>query len=309
MAITADYVEQAEAQDVDVLLFPELALSGYPAGAWYADCSLTVNSPHVRRLRELSKKVAIVTGFIEETEDVQFYNSAMYLSGGQIRHVHRKLYPPNYRLFDEGRYFGTGWTVQAFDTPWARMAILICGDCWHLPLPYMAVHDGADVLLFLAASSNEGLSRTVSCQYAWERMNRSYALTLSSFVVFANHAGVKDDLHFWGGSHMVLPDGNFLAQAQIGEPELLITELDMDMLRRQRLILPFRRDDKLSLTVDMGQRILAQKGQRRDGFASLTSPLPRRRNLPADDTPAASNGPSGTGPRPAGIAWGNTSNS
>jgi len=278
----ADYVVRAEGQGVDLLVFPELALSGYPVGPWFSDAAVKPGSEVMERLKRLSCRVAISIGIIEETEDVQFYNSAVFLSGGRIRHVHRKVYPPNYKIFDEARYFGRGRTVAAFDTPWCRMAMLICGDCWHLTLPYMAVHDGADVLIVLAASSREGLSHTVSCQDAWERMNRSYALTLSSFVVFANHVGEASGLQFWGGSHIVKPDGNFAAQASLEEPQLLVMDLDLSMLRNHRLVLPFRRDDQLDITLRIGHNVLHNKTLRRDGLITAAHPVaePARRGGP-----------------------------
>ena len=232
----------------------------------FTEVALRLDSPEIERLKTLSQEVPIVTGFVEETPDVNFFNSAIYLSGGKIRHLHRKVYPPTYGIFEEKRYFGAGDEVAAFDTDLGRMAMLVCGDCWHLPLPYLAAHDGADTLLFLAASSDEGLSPTISSRKAWERMNQSYALTLSCFVVFANRAGTEGDLHFWGGSHIVLPDGNMLVQGKFGEPDLVIGEADPSMMRRQRIILPFRRDDSLDFVLHLGERIYQAKARHRDAF-------------------------------------------
>jgi len=93
-------------------------------------------------------------------------------------------------------------------------------------------------------------------------------LTLSTFVVFANHGGAEGDLHFWGGSHVIRPDGAISAKATYGAPDLLVADLDLASLRNQRLILPFRRDDSLALTVEMGRRVLHHKAKRRDGFLS-----------------------------------------
>jgi predicted amidohydrolase len=159
------------------------------------------------------------------------------------------------------------------------MAMLICGDCWHLSLPYLAVHDGADLLLVLAASAVEGLSETVGSRAAWERMNRSYALSLSSFVLFSNIAGEEQGLSFWGGSHVVKPDGNIQQQAKIGEDDLIVCNLDLNELRAQRLMLPFRRDDSLALTVEIGRHVLRSKGRRNHGFQSMVEPARRSVDL------------------------------
>lgn len=260
------FVAQAREKDVQLLVFPELAMSGYDIGSEYSNASLRMESEEVEELRSLSQDLSMVVGLIEETESVEFYNTAVFLSDGEIRYVHRKVYPPNYRIFKERSFFGVGWGVGSFLTPWGRMAMLICGDAWHLALPYLAAHDGANVLIVIAASSWEGLTPNIDPRGSWERMNQSYGLTLSTFVVFANRAGQEGRLNFWGGSHVVQPDGRILAQAKIGEPDLLVVDLDMSQLRRQRLILPFRRDDRLELTLDMGRRIQEAKCYRRDGL-------------------------------------------
>ena len=268
---------EAADQGAQLIVFPELALSGYAIGPGFAETSLHPTSPEVETLKSLSRRIAIALGFIEETEDAEFFNSAVFLEDGHIRHVHRKVYLPNYRIFGERRYFGAGQGMWAFDTPWCRMAILICGDMWHLGMPYLAAHDGADILLVMAASSTEGLTPAISVRDAWERMNQSCALTLSNFIVFSNRVGTErppdcgTTLEFWGGSHICAPCGRMLKQAAIGESEVLIADLDLTELRRQRLILPFRRDDSLSFTLDVGRKIIRAKSRRRDGFYSLTS--------------------------------------
>lgn len=272
------FVEQAVAEDVDLLISPELALTGYPVGPWYPTASVTASSPEFDRLKELSRRVAMIVGLIEETEDVEFFNSAVYLSGGEVQHLHRKIYLPTYRDFDERRYFMAGWSVSAFETPWCRMGVLICGDCWHLGLPYLLAHDGADVMVVLAASAVSGLTSEISTRDAWERMNRSYALTLSNFVVFANLVGALGGMQFWGGSHTVLPDGRLCRQASFETEELLVATLDLTQLRTQRLVLPFRRDDSLLLTTELGREILVRKRQRIKGLSAVSrrSPLDSR---------------------------------
>lgn len=285
--IVADFVRRAEKERADLVLFPELCLAGYPPGDWIPEASIRPGSRQIERLKKLSGNVSLAIGLVEETEDVEFFNTALYLAGGEIRHVHRKIYLPNYRHFDEKRHFMHGWRARAFRTPWCRMAMLVCGDCWHLSVPYMAANDGADVLLVLAASSREGLTASIDCQDAWIRLNRTNALTLSTFVAFANHVGVQQGLHYFGSSHVALPDGNLLARAGEDRAELLVAELDLRELRRQRLILPFRRDDSLALTVDLGQRVLARKTNRRHGFMRVAD----HPSGPGFGTPGAENAP------------------
>jgi predicted amidohydrolase len=272
VAMVEEQCEQAIRDGAELILFPELALSGYSVGERFHEVSTKLNSHYIDRLRKMSRRIDICTGILEETENVEFYNSSIYLSGGDILHLHRKIYLPTYGRFDERRWFGQGRDVSAFDTRFGRMAMLICGDCWHLSLPYLAVQDGADVLLVMAASSKQGLAETIHPQTAWNSMNHSTALTMNSFVLFSNRAGTEGDLQFWGGSRIILPDGNVLAEGKIDEADLVFGEVDMSVMRRQRIILPFRRDDDLQLTLRLGAEILERKEQRQRAYVSSLPP-------------------------------------
>ncbi|MGD2109405.1 MAG: nitrilase-related carbon-nitrogen hydrolase [Phycisphaerae bacterium] len=276
----AEMVDRAEAEEVDLLVFPELALTGYLVDRRFSKAAVKRDGRQVDRLRQLSQRVDISVGLIEETDAALFYNSAVFLERGKIKHVHRKIYPPTYGMFDERRYFAAGWDVSAFDTAHGRMAMLICGDAWHIPLAYLAANDGADVLIVLAASSREGLTETTSCPDAWHAVCRSYALTLSCFVVFANLAGKAGDHHFWGGSFVAGPDGNLIAQSQTSEPDFLVADVDFRALREQRIKLPFLRDDSLVHTIQTAQRVLRAKTRRDrtadiDGSQGPLAPKPR----------------------------------
>jgi len=255
-------VADAQEQGVSMLAFPELALTGYVVDARFSDLATMIDSERMDHLRELSLKVDLIIGFIEETRTSLFHNSVVHLSQGEILHVHRKIYLPTYRMFDERRYFGAGWSVAPYDTEYIRTAMLICGDAWHLPLPYLAAQAGADLLIIAAASSREGLADTTPCPEAWRSMCSSYALTLSTFVVFANLANAdgNDSGHtFWGGSFVAGPDGRFLTESQVRTQDLVVCDLDPNALREQRIKLPFRRDDSLSHTLTLGRRILNSK--------------------------------------------------
>jgi len=264
----AEMVERAEALAVDHLVFPELSLTGYLVDKRFSKAAVKLDGPHVNRLRELSLRMNLSAGLIEETNTSRFYNSAVFLERGRIGHVHRKVYPPTYGMFDERRYFGAGWDVSAFGTSHGRMAMLICGDAWHLPLAYLAANDGADVLIILAASSEQGLTETTSCRDAWRWVCCTYALTLSCFVVFANLAGKGGAHRFWGGSFVAGPDGNIVAKSETNEPDLVVADIDYDALRTQRIKLPFRRDDSLVHTIQTAQRVLESK-VRRDRHVEL----------------------------------------
>ncbi len=110
------------------------------------------DDPVFQPLLEASRTLDLVVGFVDEDGRNRFYIASAYLSRGEVLHVHHKVYLPTYGLFDEGRFFAWGDAVQAFDTRFGRVGMLICEDFWHASPPYLLWLDGADLFLFTSAS-------------------------------------------------------------------------------------------------------------------------------------------------------------
>ena len=249
---------QAIEQSANLLVFPELSLTGYFLKDQVPSVALRADSPLLQRFRDLSSRVAIVLGFVEEAPDHRFYNAAAYLEGGEIRHIHRKVYLPTYGIFDEARYLAAGDRVRAFDTSLGRMAILICEDLWHPAVPAIAAWDGAEILICPSASPGRGLGQAEPFQNAttWERTLRTCGDLLTSYVVYANRVGYEDGACFWGGSEVVTPSGEPLAKARYLEEDLLLAEMDPGSLRRARVANPLLRDERMELTLRELSRII-----------------------------------------------------
>ena len=147
-----------------------------------------------------SQSIDLVVGFVDEDRRHRFFIAAAYLSGGELVHVHHKVYLPTYGLFDEGRFFAWGDAVQAFDTRFGRVGMLICEDFWHASPPYLLWLDGADMLLFTSASPGRGLTSGPQLESArWvEQINQAYASLFTTFVAHANRVGYEDGLAFLG---------------------------------------------------------------------------------------------------------------
>ena len=147
LALIQEQVEQTIAQKADLAVLPELALTGYFLKDLVPEVALTLDSPEISALRQLSRRISIAVGFVEVTADYQFYNSAAWFEDGELKHLHRKVYLPTYGLFDEQRYLGRGDRFRAFDTKFGRIGLLVCEDMWHLSAPYLLAMDGATTLV------------------------------------------------------------------------------------------------------------------------------------------------------------------
>jgi predicted amidohydrolase len=253
-------IKDARTAGADLLIFPELSLTGYvlqdlvPAVAHQPD----KDDPVFQPLLKASQDIDLMVGFVDEDERHRFYIASAYLSKGEILHVHHKVYLPTYGLFDEGRFFAWGDSVQAFDTRFGRMGILICEDFWHASPPYLLWLDGADMFLFSSASPGRGLNSEPQLESArWvEHINRAYASLFTTFVAHANRVGYEDGLNFWGGSTIYDPNGDLIAQGPYHEEAVTYAEIDLNQLHRTRTRLPLLRDERTNLVLHELGRIL-----------------------------------------------------
>jgi predicted amidohydrolase len=263
LALHEKMAREAISQSANLLVFPELSLTGYFLKDQVPTVALGPEAPTMQTLCRLSQRVAMVVGFVEETPGHQFYNAAAYLEGGEIRHIHRKAYLPTYGIFDEQRYLAAGGRIRAFDTALGRMAILICEDLWHPATVGIVAWDGADMILCPSASPGRGLGQSEPFQNAatWERVIRAYGDLFTCFVVFANRVGYEDGACFWGGSEVVGPTGRTWAKARYLQEELVVAEVEAGALRRARLANPLLRDERLELTLQELMRIIRSRAR------------------------------------------------
>ena len=252
--------DQARKAGADLLVFPELSLTGYVLQDLVSTvaCHPNITDPVFRQLLRASRGIDLMVGFVDEDTRHRFYIASAYLSQGSVTHVHHKVYLPTYGLFDEGRFFAPGNSVRAFDTRFGRFGMLICEDFWHASPPYLLWLDGADVLLFASASPGRGLNGEPKLESsAWvEHTNRAYASLFTTFVVHSNRTGFEDGLNFWGGSTVFDPNGKLVVQAPYFEESLTTAEIDLNQLHRTRARLPLLRDERPDLVQRELERIL-----------------------------------------------------
>ncbi|MBT1070277.1 nitrilase-related carbon-nitrogen hydrolase [Pelotalea chapellei] len=262
LALIEERIQQAIIQKAELVIFPELALTGYFLKDLVPEVALRLDSPEILRLTELSSQISIAFGFVEVTDDYRFFNSALYLEDGNIKHLHRKVYLPTYGLFDEQRYLARGERFRAFDTKFGRMGMLICEDMWHLSSSYILAMDGAATLLCLSSSPSRGIEgESLGSATAWQKLTTTTAMFLNCRVFYCNRVGYEDGINFWGGSEYISPAGESVVRAGLMVEDNVTITVDEGALRRERIFSPMLRDENLFVTVQELKRIERERSQ------------------------------------------------
>ena len=199
-------------------------------------------------------------GFIEEGVAAQIHNSVAVLRHGEIVFLHRKLNLATFGKLEEGKHFAGGRYLETFNLgPRWRVGSLICADCWNPALVHLAAVQGATLLLLPVASALGVVGGEFSNPVGWQRALDFYAMVYGLPCVMANFAGSQNGAVFWGGSRILDPYGNCLAQAGDGE-EMILAELDFQAVLTARYHLPTLRDSNLDLVYRELGRLTWQVG-------------------------------------------------
>jgi len=226
----SDHMARARDEGAALVVFPELSLTGYPPEDLLLKTSfLDAARTALRELATEAKDIVAVVGYPEKAEDV--YNTAAVLADGDIVAGYRKMYLPNYGVFDEQRYFQSGAEGAIVEVNGVPIGISVCEDIWEPGPPAMSeALAGAQVLLNLSASpyrAGYGARR--------ERMLTQRAVDYLSAVVFVNTVGGQDELVFDGHSLAIDQDGRILARAPQFEESLTLCTIDPRAIAAARL--------------------------------------------------------------------------
>lgn len=256
-------VEQilVEAAGSDLVVFPELSLSGYSVGEVEQDLAMAADDERLLTLGTQAGDAGLLLGFVEASESrMRVHNSAAYYEHGRLVHVHRKLYLPTYSIFEERKIFSPGQTMRAFASrAGGRMAVLTCNDAWQPQLPFIAVQDGARILLVPTASAQSLFPEHYDSREYWRAITRFYGRMFQTFVVFANRVGTEGKLRFWGGSHVVDPWGNIVGEAGDAE-QLLTVDINLDAVHQRRRQVPLVKEARLGLLEREVRRLITEGG-------------------------------------------------
>ena len=256
-------VVSEQAGTVDLLVFPEASLSGYFLEGGVAEAARSATDVAKGLGQPPEEAPDVVLGFFERHRRRR-YNSVAYLTPGErgfeVTHVHRKMFLPTYGVFDEARFVEAGKTVQAFDTRFGRVGLLICEEMWHSMPPTILAVGGAELIVAVSASpardftpGGEGRPHNLS---RWDALAPATALEHGVFVVVSQLVGSEGGKVFPGGSLAVGPDGSVLARGPLFDAGVTVAQLDSAALDRVRVASPLLAD--LEQTLPHLQRALTE---------------------------------------------------
>ena len=257
-------IADALGRGVQLLVFPELGLTGYLLQDLNAEVALRADDARLVELARAAQPMSVICGFVEEADDHLLYISAALLEGGAVSSITRKAYLPNYGLFDERRFFAAGDRVVAHNSALGlRLGVSICEDFWHLPIPLLLALDGAQLLVNISSSPGRDVAAIVESGLgtadSWRAVLKSYAMLTTTPVVYVNRVGVEESVTFWGGSEVVDAAGQSVFRAPLHDEGLFVVDLELDETRRQRVSMPLLRDERPELVRGQLERIIRER--------------------------------------------------
>jgi NAD+ synthase (glutamine-hydrolysing) len=242
-------VDAAKSQGADLVVFPELAVPGYPPeDLLLKPHFIEANLAALNEVATAARGILIVVGFVDRDDDI--YNAAAICHQGKVAGVYRKTYLPNYGVFDENRYFQSGHEAPVFRWEEAVLGVNICEDVWYPdgPTEAQALLGGAQLIINISSSpyhAGKGDFR--------ERMLATRAADNTAIVAFCNLVGGQDELVFDGHSLVFDAQGDLVVRGRSFEEDLIVADLDLEDVFRRRLHDPRRRKQKLSAQSSIGR--------------------------------------------------------
>lgn len=246
-------VTKAKQQGADLVIFPELSLTGYTMRDQIYELAETIPGHSMTVLEKIAKKTGtyIVFGMPELSEKTQatVYNAAVLVGPDGFVGKYRKMYLPTHSVFEEKRYFRPGYQTGVFETELGKIGLIICYDIFFPEVSRLTRLEGAQLIVCISASP--ATRRTF-----FETLTAARAIENTAFLAYVNLVGIEDGLQFWGGSRLVGPNGKTLVQAKYDEEDMVVGEINYADIRATETFVPILKDlrpelfDKLKETAE-----------------------------------------------------------
>ena len=233
------YVKQAKKKRANLIVFPELALTGYVCRDLVYELAEPIPGPSVHRLEAIAKRenMHIVLGMLEKSSKAKavLHNTDILISPKGFLGKYQKMHLPTHSVFEEKRYFRGGYQTPVFDTSIGKLGLIICYDVFFPEITRLLRLKGAQLVICISASPSVRRG-------FFEVLTTARALENTMFLVYVNLVGIEDGLQFWGGSRMIAPSGKISAQARYDEEDMVVTQIDYSDMDRVEVFVPMLRD-------------------------------------------------------------------
>ena len=234
-----NFVEKAKNQSADLIVFPELSLTGYVVRDQIYELAETIPGSSTQVIEKIAEKTQtyIVFGIPELSEKTQatIYNTAVLVGPKGYIGKYRKMYLPTHSVFEEKRYFRPGYQAVAFDTEIGKIGLIICYDIFFPEVSRLTRLKGAQLIVCISASP--AVRKTF-----FEILTAARAIENTAFLAYVNLVGIENGLQFWGGSRLIAPNGKVLAKAKYDEEDLVICDVNYSDIKPIETFVPTLKD-------------------------------------------------------------------
>ena len=234
-----EVTNKAKKQGADLIIFPELSLTGYVVRDQIYELAETIPGPSVKAIEGIARKVNayIIFGMPELSEKTKatLYNAAVLVGPEGFIGKYRKMYLPTHSVFEEKRYFRAGYHATAFETKIGKIGLIVCYDIFFPEVSRLTRLKGAQLIVCISASP--AVRRAF-----FEALTVARAIENTAFLAYVNLVGIEDGLQFWGGSRLVGPNGKVLAQAKYDEEDIVMCDADYADIKPVETFVPTLRD-------------------------------------------------------------------
>jgi predicted amidohydrolase len=234
----SEQASKARKRNVDLLIFPELHLTGYTMRDEVSHLAESIPGPSTRKVETLAREhgVHVIFGMPEESEvKGVIHNTAVFVGPKGLIGKYRKIHLPTHSVFEERRYYRPGQEASVFKTDIGTIGLNICYDLYFPELTRLQALQSAELIVCISASP--GLRRRF-----FEGFCLSRAMENAVYLVYVNRVGIEEGLQFWGGSRVIAPNGSVLAQCKYDVEEFQICKVDLGEVSRARAFIPTIKD-------------------------------------------------------------------
>jgi len=232
-------IRAARREDADLVVFPELSLTGYVCKDLAYELAEPILGPSVHLIEKEARKsnIHVIFGMIERSIKAKavLYNTAVLIGPKGFIGKYQKTHLPTHSVFQEKRYFRPGYAAPVFKTEIGNLGMIICYDIYFPEITRLLRLQGAQLIACISASPS------VRREF-FESLTRARAMENTVFLAFANLAGVEDGLQFWGGSRIIAPSGSIIKQAKYDEDDFIMAKINYSDLQRAEVFVPALRD-------------------------------------------------------------------